>query len=401
VKLKYDDNWHTYYLDGNRCTGATSIASYPEDKYLINKWTCRMALTGGAQKPELMERVAAHIDDRHKLNDLVEEAIEAAKANEARERGTAIHRLAERIDLGEQIVDTPLARQVQDTWKAALDDASLTVDTGYVERIVVYPDLYIAGTFDRIVASWDTGQLYIADIKTGPNAVNYPHPTAIQLAIYANAPLLAAPLPKGGGTTTQFDPMPPVNKDIGFIIHMPEERKAEVVPINIAAGWEAFNDICIPIQKWRRRKDLIQHRISAAAWAPKPRLVTEDGAVEPSAATVVPVPSTTLPGDDGPVDTTTVTDPAPVSTARLHWIQERCRKIVDDGHGRTLMENWPDGVPIFRDGGPRDDTELLWIADACDITEAIHGTPFGTTDPDQPTTTKATKQQKEPTHEPV
>jgi hypothetical protein len=382
MKIKYDDKWHTYHLDGNRCTGVTSVASYPEDKHLINKWTVRMALTGGAQKPGLMERVAAHIDDRSKLNDLGEEAIEYAKANEARERGIAIHRLAERIDLGEQIVDTPLARAVQDTWKAALDDASLTVDTGYVERIVVYPDLYIAGTFDRIVACWEDGQLYIADIKTGPNAVNYPHPTAIQLAIYANAPLLAGPIPKGGGTTTQFEPMPAVNKDIGFIIHMPEERRAEVVPIDIAAGWQAFNEICIPIQKWRRRKDLIQHRISAATWNPHPRLVTEDGTVEP-----------TLPAAKAPVPSTTI------STARLHWIQARCRKIVDDGHGPTLMSYWPAGVPIFRDGGPRNDTEILQIAAACDETEAIHRTPFGDPDPDLPTPTKASiKQQKETTH---
>jgi hypothetical protein len=381
MKLKYDDKWHTYHLDGRRMTGATSVASYPEDKYNINLWKCRMALTGGAQKPALMERVAAHIDDRTKLNDLVEEAVEYAKANEARERGTAIHRLAERIDLGEEIVDTPLARQVQDTWKAALDDASLTVDTGYVERIVIYPDLYIAGTFDRIVASWDTGELYIADIKTGPNAVNYPHATAIQLAIYANAPLLAAPLPKGGGTTDQFEPMPQVNKDIGFIIHMPEERKAEVVPINIAAGWEAFNDICIPIQRWRRRKDLIQHRISAAAWNPQPRLVAGDGTVEPKAPPpAAPVPST-------------------ISTARLHWIQERCRKIVDDGHGRTLMLHWPASVPLFRDGGPRSEEDIDLISAACDAAEATHGTPFGATDPDLPTSTKASiKQQKETTH---
>jgi hypothetical protein len=383
MKLKFDPDQHRYTLDGKWCTGATSVASYPDDKYLINLWECRMALTGGAQSPSLMERVAAHIDDRGTLNDLVKEAKQLAKANEARERGTAIHRLAERIDLGEQIVDTPLARAVQDTWKAALDDASLTVDTGYVERIVVYPELYIAGTFDRIVACWEDGQLYIADIKTGPNAVTYPHSTAIQLAIYANAPLLAGPIPKGGGETQQFETMPAVNKDIGYVIHMPEERRAEVVPINIAAGWEAFNDICIPIQKWRRRKDLIQHRISAGVWNPHPRLVAEDGAVESQ-----PPPAA------APASST-------ISTARLHWIEARAQKLVDQGHGRQLVAEWPPGIPLFRDGGPRNDDEINEIAAACDRVETAHGMTAPPFRHGWPHNQASTKPQKDQAHEPV
>jgi hypothetical protein len=375
MKLKFNANWHSYWLDGKRCYGGSSVAGYPDNRTALEKWMKRMVLAGGARDPKLMERAAAYINDKDKLNDLAEQALELARANEARDTGSAVHRLTELIDTGEELVETELAIRVRRAWNEALDEAHLEILPEYVERIVVYPDLYVAGTFDRLVRHRSTGELMVLDLKTGSKAVAYPHAIAIQLAIYANAPLLAGPLGRDG-STEQFDPMPDINKTIGLVVHMPADGQVELVEIDIAKGWQAFNEVCLPIIGWRDTTGLARQTISAATWAPTPRLVAADGTVEPRQdppPAVAPVPST-------------------ISTARLHWIEARCRKLVDAGHGRTLMLHWPAPVPLFRDGGPRTDNEIELIAGACDATEADHSIPFGPTDPDQPTTTKATKQ---------
>lgn len=378
--LKFNQDWHSYWLNGKRCLGATSVAGYPDNRTALEKWMKRMVLLGGAHDPKLMERVAAYATDKQKLNDLAEQALELAKANEARDTGSAVHRLTELIDTGVELVQTELSVRVQHAWTQALTDHDLEVVPEFVERIVVYPDLYVAGTFDRLVRHKTTGQLMILDLKTGSKAVEYPHAIAIQLAIYANAPLLAGPL--RNGQTDQFDPMPDVNKTTGLVVHMPAEGQVEVVEINIAKGWQAFNEVCLPIIGWREEKNLARQTISAAAWAPTPRLVTADGAVETQAPPPAsPVPST-------------------ISTARLHWIEARCRKIVDQGYGRRLMHHWPPNIPLFRDGGPRTDTDIDLIAAACAEAEKDTGLPFPPTDPNQPTTTKATTA-RSIQHEPV
>ena len=49
-----------------------------------------------AINPGLVERAAAHFDDRDPMDEIAEEALVAAKAHDAAGRGTAIHRVAER-----------------------------------------------------------------------------------------------------------------------------------------------------------------------------------------------------------------------------------------------------------------------------------------------------------------
>src|SRR5262245_47535975 len=248
MKLRYDDQHHSYWLDGRRCKSVTTVAKIPDDTYSLDQWRKRQVAIGMAVSPPLVERAAAHYDDRDQLDRIAEEAMVAAKAHEAAGRGTAAHRITERIDLGQDIVDTPLARAVQAAWTRALDDAGLDVVTQFVERIVIYPERFIAGRFDRWCRRRSDSRLFVVDLKTGDNAVKYPHSIAVQLALYANAPFLAGPIPNGGGTTQLFSPLPDeLDRQVGYVVHMPTEAQAEVVEIDIAAGWDIVNQAVFPI----------------------------------------------------------------------------------------------------------------------------------------------------------
>jgi PD-(D/E)XK nuclease superfamily len=385
MRIKFNADWHSYWLNGKRCLGATTVAGYPDNRRALEMWMKRMVLAGGARDPKLMERAAAYIDDKSKLNELAEQALELAKANEARDTGSAIHRLTELIDTGGQLVETELAIRVRHAWGEALDEAGLEIIPEYVERIVVYPDLYIAGTFDRLVRHKDTGQLVVLDLKTGAKAVEYPHPIAIQLAIYAHAPLLAGPLLRDG-STEQFDPMPDVDKTIGLVVHMPSDGLVELVEIDIAKGWQAFNEVCLPIIGWRDTTGLARRTISAATWNPTPRLVAEDGTVETQAPPPVsPVPSTTLTAvQDG--------DPITPASARIQWVKAWIRAIAKNGGIDQLARRWPTGVATTKQGGWTD-SDIDQIAALCADIDANEGAAFWSPDPTTPTpTSQQTKQ---------
>lgn len=274
MKLSFNSKQHAYWLtpDGDgakarRTKGVTTLAKIPDDQYAITQWLKRSVAAGMGLNPALVERAAAHHDDRDELDGIAEEALTAARAHEAAGRGTAAHRIAERIDLEQMVVDTPLARQVAAAWAKALDNAGLEVVPEYVERAVVFPDVPLCGTFDRIFRRKFDGQLVIGDIKTGARALQYPHAIAVQLAFYANAPLLAGKL-NDRGVTESFTAMPPINKRRGYVIAMPnDETTVEVKTVDIEAGWDAAQKIVFPTLEWRARRDLV-HDIETVTITP-------------------------------------------------------------------------------------------------------------------------------------
>jgi hypothetical protein len=268
-----------------------------------------------------------------------------------------------------------------------LDDAGLEVVPEYVERIVLHPERFIAGRIDRFCLRKTDGKFVVVDLKTGDNAVRYPHSIAVQLALYANAPLMAGPIPSGGGTTRRFESLPELfDRQVGYVVHMPTEAQAEVVEIDIKAGWDIVNQAVFPILDWRARKNLCRQQISAAVWNPHPRLVAEDGAVEsqpPPAAT--PVPSTT---PDEPafelnaaIDAGDVIDPQ-----RLEWIRTWIRQISDIDQ---LAKGWPTNIPTPKNGGWRQwtNSDIDKIAAVCSWVDAENNAPLWPPDPTIPTPT--------------
>lgn len=257
MKLSYNQRQHSYWLDGKRCKGVTSVAGIPDDTYNLQKWQQRTVALGMAlpESGPLRDRAIAHFDDRSELGDIAEDAMRAAKAHEKAARGTAFHRVLERHDLGQSLIDTPENRALRTAYDKALQAAGLVVVEEYVERIVVHEKQLIAGRFDRYFKRKRDGKLVVGDVKTG--SIKYPHKMAVQLAMYVNADLLAGPIPGSGGETEVFEKLPEnLDRKWGYIIHAPDADHVDIVKIDIAKGWTAFTKAIVPTLAWRKEDDL-------------------------------------------------------------------------------------------------------------------------------------------------
>lgn len=261
MKLSYNDEKHQYWLtqgaSKKRCKSVTALAKIPDDEFHLTAWKLRMVAIGLAKKPDLLESVGAHFSEKGKLDKLCTQAMEAAGAGEAAERGTTIHRVAERIAKGEELIQTATSLKIAANWQQALTDAKLTVIPEFTERCIVYPERLLCGKFDCILGRAD-GTLVTADVKTGQNAIAFPHSIAIQLALYANAPLVAAPFEGLDGEVEEFFELPKeLDRKVGLIIHLPDvDKPAQLHEINIVAGQKMVNEVIWPTLSWRARRDL-------------------------------------------------------------------------------------------------------------------------------------------------
>lgn len=225
-----------------RCT---SFVSALEDTYNLSRWQQRMVAIGLVDRPDLQLAIAAHREDKGKLNGIVDEAMEAAKAHAAATTGTALHSLTETMDRGDAMPTYP------DAYKADLEAYAaatkpLTMLTEYIERFLVYDPLRIGGTPDRIVELG--GRRYIADLKTG--SVNYAiGKIAQQLAVYSHS----VTYDHETHTRGHIDG---VDQDVAIVIHLPAGTgTCELIEVDIAAGWEAVQ-LSAQVRAWRSRKGL-------------------------------------------------------------------------------------------------------------------------------------------------
>lgn len=385
MRLTYNDRQHAYWLDGKRCKGVTTVAKIPDDRYRLELYGKRMVAAGMATNPVLVKRAAAHHDDRDQLDIIAEEALVAAKAMDAAGLGTAAHRVTERIDLGQDWIDTPEHRHIEQQWTTALKTAGLEIIPEYTEQIVVYPDNLVCGRFDRIcrvvdpaplhAAGYDvhTGDLVVVDLKTGDGAIRYPHSTCIQLGLYAHAPLVAVDLTrdkKGNEVTETFKPLPSgLHPAVGVIVYLPAEGDAEVYGLDIAAGWDTARNICFPTIAWRKANGLVA-KVASECGISEAALP-----VEPAAA------ADQDPGGAGHGDAG-VWDDTPASPDRIQWLRARVQAIKDAGHLADLHTEWPPDTPGFRSTPPLStDRHVSLVADACSKVEAKWEMPFGTVDP--------------------
>lgn len=271
MKISYNDRWHSYRLTpdptpeekesgkepaSKRCKSVTNVAKVGDDSYGLQAWGKRQVALGMALEPDLIERAAAHYDDRDQLDEIAEEALKAAKSHDKAAKGTAAHRITERVDMGQQLIETPFSKAVGEAWTRALKDAGLEIVPELIERIVVYPELYIAGRFDRIAKVKRSGKYAVVDLKTG--SIDYPHAIARQLAMYAHAPLMAGPIAGSGGETELFEKLPDkLDLKWGYIVHLTDD-KVEVVKIDIAEGWKNVEKSVFPMLKFRDNKNLVE-----------------------------------------------------------------------------------------------------------------------------------------------
>ena len=231
-------------------TRATTYAKSVSDTFAITQWEMRMVTAGIGMRRDLYALAAATpIDDKQTLNRIAKDAKEAAAASSGANLGTSLHAWTEAVDRGEHV--TPPAPWDADinAYTKAMADAKIQPVAEWIERIVIVPELRIAGKFDRIVRLAD-GTLVIDDVKTGKDLSYAWNEIAIQLAIYANAPLM------WDETTRRYEPMPDLDTNRAIVAHLPVGTgTCTLYQIDIAAGWQAAR-LCGDVRQWRTRKGL-------------------------------------------------------------------------------------------------------------------------------------------------
>lgn len=230
-------------------TRATTVAKTLSDTYGLTRWQVRMTAQGLSQRPDLFARVASAAGDAKSLDQICEQAKEAAAASSGANIGTALHAFTEAVDAGRPVtIPAPWDADVA-AYTAALQAAEVTVDPAYIETVLALHSLEVAGTMDRLVTMPD-GRRLIADLKTGKDLSYGWGEIAIQLALYANAD---ETYDYGTG---QYGPMPEVDLDEALVMHLPAgQARCDLYLVDIAAGWEAV-ELCAAVRTWRKRKGL-------------------------------------------------------------------------------------------------------------------------------------------------
>ena len=242
-------------------TRCTTFAKAISDTYHLSRWQMRMVAKGLAMRPDLFAlAAAAAVSDKAVLNQVADDAMETAGSADGRNKGTALHRFTERVDLGEPVtVPAPWDADVA-AYRATMSAAGITVPREYIERITVVKALKVAGTFDRILQLPD-GRLVIGDLKTQKDFYSWLE-IAVQLAVYSRADAL------WNAHTNRYDPMPPVDQDVAIVMHLPVgQGVCTLHEVDINAGWE-IAQVCQQVRELRARKNLARVHTEATVGDP-------------------------------------------------------------------------------------------------------------------------------------
>jgi hypothetical protein len=258
MKLIYNDQAHSYYLNGSRAKSVTAVAKIPTDQYAIQMWQQRMVAIGATTDPNLRENIARHIDNKQALNDLCEEAKKVAKAHLAADRGSQMHRVLELVLLDqEHKLLTEQQLRDADTLKRTLDRYKLTPYDYLTEQFVAWPEYTLTGRFDCVLERPDNS-LWLVDLKSGPNAVTYPQTTCVQLALYARAPHISDHIRTNGDRSevTDWRTMPErLDMRHGYVLLVePDADIGTLHRLDIEHGWAAAQ-MALRIINWQKQLD--------------------------------------------------------------------------------------------------------------------------------------------------
>ncbi|MFF3249750.1 hypothetical protein ACFYWP_01800 [Actinacidiphila glaucinigra] len=283
-------------------TRTTTFIDCIEDKTSLVDWKTRNVIIGITKRPDLAEK-ARGVDPedpagKKELNKLVEQAEDAAGANDKSRRGTYLHDLTEYVDRGDPLPGDISGADLNDMAAYMAETAVLTVIA--VEQFVVVPELSVGGTFDRLSYYEGPGPdgrpikgNFITDTKTG--SIEYGKlKMASQLAVYSRGKLYdhtKFPAPakddkkafaawkKTEFTAEQaaqaYSDLPPVNQDWGIIVHLPAGTgECKLYWANLKIGWR-LAQLALTIR---------QERSTKGALVPFVTQVTADGVAFDSAS---------------------------------------------------------------------------------------------------------------------
>lgn len=256
---------------------ASSFGKLIESTKALEMWGQRMVAVGLALRDDLLLNVKAHAHDpagnKTVIGEACEQAIEAAKASEKANTGTALHKLTELVDQGVPLPPLPEATQRDlAAYRACM--AREGVVHKRTEQFVVCDELGVAGSFDRFMTvAVVPGVTYVGDIKTGNTAKDragnierdeagrpvlaYITAVAVQLGVYANSELYDP----ATGARTPLD----VHKGAAIVIHLPQSLgSCELHWLDIGAGYEGAK-LAHAARAWQSRRDLAVPFTRAAA----------------------------------------------------------------------------------------------------------------------------------------
>lgn len=251
-RLVYNDSSHTYTLNGKRCKSVTAVAKIAPDSYALEQWRKRQVAIGMMLEPRLAERVAVDPDNRETVDAICEEAMRAAGSHHAADRGTQRHRASELFDLAEPLI-TDQQRADAQAWQRTIDAYGIEIIPEHVEGFAAWPQHGVTGRFDRIARY--QGRTVIVDLKSGENAVKYPQGTAVQLALYANAPMISAEIKVSGDKSSVTQWMPPpadLDREIGYVVLLGDGMDVgQLWKVDIAHGWTGAEH-ALSLVDWRK-----------------------------------------------------------------------------------------------------------------------------------------------------
>ena len=235
-------------------TRCTTFVGALEDTYNLMAWKQRQTAAGLCQRKDLHLQAASLglcPDDeggakvwKQRMNEVCEQAMEAAGSTIAATTGTALHVFTEALDRGEKIPNIPgeFAQHITNYKKATTGLHPVAI-----EQFLVCDRYKVGGTADRILRIDGEDGLFIGDLKTG--TIDFPHKMAMQLAMYAHSEIY-------NWSTGERSPIDGIRQDKGLIIALNAKTGAcELVWIDIASGWEAVQ-LAALVREWRARKNL-------------------------------------------------------------------------------------------------------------------------------------------------
>ena len=254
-------------------TRTSTVGKTLDDGTGLTNWKLRNAVIGVTSRPDLVLAATSHRFDDERMNEIVEQGMEAAGTSSAATIGTALHNFCDAYDHGlEPYVPALYAADVQ-----AYLVATVALEPVVSEAFGVCDELEVGGTPDRIYQLLcdlqipggpllPAGTLIVGDIKTG-KSLDYGHVAfGVQIAIYARSQWYDI---SAGRTVHHYrwgdvpvgDRRPwvygeQVNTDWGLIIHVHAGRgTATVHAIDLTLGWQ-LAELAINVRKIRSTKTI-------------------------------------------------------------------------------------------------------------------------------------------------
>lgn len=236
-------------------TRATTFISVLENTHNLQLWKQRQTAIGLAHRPDLLLLVSSlgpqpeEEDDyrewRNKMDEVCEQALEAAESSAGANLGTALHAYTDRIDRGQPRGKVP--KEYQKHLKA-YEAATASLTAVHIERFVVNDQYQVGGTPDRISLLDGHDKMIITDTKSGDKLQYGMGKIAMQLAMYANSQFYDP-------STGERHDIPNIDLERGLVIALNAKRgTCELVWVDLKVGWEGVQ-LASSVRAWQKRRD--------------------------------------------------------------------------------------------------------------------------------------------------